>query len=168
MDVWTKDQVVSHRNYSVLDNSNPLYVLWKSFSGRELCRRWRRSYVVFAVDVLNSLGEPFGLAIEKIDETRPLGPDNVQWSSEMSTVVENKPRHGRPRREGFANRAPSFQKPNPDGSFTIGGRKYASKYQYEKYRRYVNYTAPVTGERMIEGVHFYLGEDGRVHNGPAR
>jgi hypothetical protein len=158
--VWTEGMVLQDLLYGRRDCSNPMYCLWKLMleGGEPVCRAWRRSYPKCAADMLNQVDDLHG------DSDFMRLPAIMQVELEIRSL--QKPARGRKRAEGFANRAPSFSKPNPDGSHTIGGRRFANKYNYEKYRKHVNYVGP-NGERLIEGIDFHLDADGVVRKGPA-
>jgi hypothetical protein len=160
---WTVGLILQDPLYRQLDYSNPMYCLWKWVlaSGDALDAGWGSSYPRFAADMLNQLGDMRGDAgFMRLPEIM-----RVEVEVEYQLRLLRTPVRGKKRKEGFANRAPSFRNPTLDGGFAIGGRKYANQYNYNKYRQHVNYVGP-NGERLIEDIDFHLDANGVVRKGP--
>jgi hypothetical protein len=152
---WTEGKVRQHPIYGRLDDSNPLYLIWKenSCSGS--------NYYRDTADFLNQVDDPIsnsdfmGIA-EKERSAREVERHMMRVERKIERDLAR--RQGLPISRSSANRTRSSKNRCTDGRYVSGAQKFASQYQYRVYR--------TIKDRLVEDIDFHLDAKGVVRSGP--
>lgn len=120
--------------------AHPLYQLWgslKRYRKREVCKEWLEDLWAFANEVKDYPDSDTRVYLERIDDTKPLGPGNWYWKRPILPNANLYTKAEQQRR---------FRERNPDAYFKYHCRRYGTTVEwYEEALRKQNGLCAICG-----------------------